>query len=619
MKKGFTLIVCLVLTLVLKAQKSDLPPAFLARLDEAEALYFDEQEKERAFSMLDSLLESPTAQSNSYAEAEILFVYASFENEEGNFVRAIELANAGISNVENTKHQRLLGDLYYTTGVSYDFLGFYAKAIESILIALKISEERMDTIGMITAHTNLAIVQTQLDELSDAKRNYFRSLYLASAIEDSIGVGDNYINIGSFYLLEGNYDSAKYFIRKAIDFAELYDDDIMRLNANGAMSDYYSYLNQMDSTLFYQKISYNLSLESGSFYTIANEQISLASIYLQNKQFEDAQRESLKALEMSLEHGIKGFVAKSYDYLYAIDRAKGNFKDALNYYLLSEMYYDSIRNEEVAKDAVRQQLAFDYDKKEALNQLELERQQRQRNIFITGFLLMSIASGVILVQRNKISKEKNRSESLLLNILPYETAQELKQKGYADSKQIEQVTVLFTDFKGFTELSEKLAPSDLVKNIHECFSAFDQIMEKNNVEKIKTIGDAYMAAGGLPTPNQTNAVDVVKAALEIQEYMANKSLEKAAGGEPYFEIRIGVHTGPVVAGIVGVKKFQYDIWGDTVNTASRMESSGEVGKVNISSFTYSLVKDAFHCEYRGEIEAKGKGKVGMYFVSRKDA
>jgi class 3 adenylate cyclase len=143
-------------------------------------------------------------------------------------------------------------------------------------------------------------------------------------------------------------------------------------------------------------------------------------------------------------------------------------------------------------------------------------------------------------------------------------------------------------------------------------------MQKHKIEKIKTIGDAYMAAGGLPTPNQTHAKDVVNAALDIQEYMRNHRLTKEAKGDLFFEIRIGIHTGPVVAGIVGVKKFQYDIWGDTVNTASRMESSGEIGKVNISGTTYEAVKDDFNCSHRGKIAAKGKGEIDMYFVERNE-
>ncbi|MBK9174815.1 MAG: adenylate/guanylate cyclase domain-containing protein [Flavobacteriales bacterium] len=211
-----------------------------------------------------------------------------------------------------------------------------------------------------------------------------------------------------------------------------------------------------------------------------------------------------------------------------------------------------------------------------------------------------------------------RSEELLLNILPEEVAEELKAKGLAKARHFHSVTVLFTDFKGFTAMSEAVTPQQLVRDLNECFSAFDHITEKYGIEKIKTIGDAYMAAGGLPTPNTTHATDVIKAAFEIRDFIAEGKARKIANNLPFFEIRIGIHTGPVVAGIVGVKKFSYDIWGDTVNTASRMESSGDVGHVNISEATYALVKDEPGLSFtsRGKVQAKGKGEIEMYFVAR---
>jgi class 3 adenylate cyclase len=222
---------------------------------------------------------------------------------------------------------------------------------------------------------------------------------------------------------------------------------------------------------------------------------------------------------------------------------------------------------------------------------------------------------IVEKQKEELEVQKNMSDELLRNILPDKIAEELKTKGSAEARLIDGVTVLFTDIRGFTKFSEALSPRELVAEIHECFSAYDRIVQKYNVEKIKTIGDSYMAAGGLPLPNKTHASDVVKAAIEIQQFMLDLKQKRMAAGKPYLEIRLGINSGPVVAGIVGVKKFAYDIWGDTVNTASHMEKSGEVGKINISGATYQLVKDEFPCEHRGKIAAKNKGMIDMYFVN----
>jgi adenylate cyclase len=240
----------------------------------------------------------------------------------------------------------------------------------------------------------------------------------------------------------------------------------------------------------------------------------------------------------------------------------------------------------------------------------------QINLFFV-INLIAVGSLIFLMVYYFVGKKnffQARSEALLLNILPKEIAEELRANGSAEAKQFDNVTVMFTDFKNFTQITEKLSAVELVAEIDTLFKAFDNIIGKHNIEKIKTIGDSYMCAGGLPVANKTHAYDVVSATMDIQQFMQQHFQKRKFEGKEPFEIRIGVHTGPVVAGIVGDKKFAYDIWGDTVNVASRMESSGEVGKINISGSTYELVKDKFNCMHRGKIQAKNKGEIDMYFV-----
>lgn len=213
-------------------------------------------------------------------------------------------------------------------------------------------------------------------------------------------------------------------------------------------------------------------------------------------------------------------------------------------------------------------------------------------------------------QKTIIEKEKNESEKLLLNILPFKVAKELKETGRAEPRRYNSITILFTDFQGFTELVASIPAITLVEELNDIFTHFDDIVEDEGIEKIETIGDAYLAAGGLPEETPHHALKCVRAAKRMIDYLDNRNSQN----QIKWNMRVGIHSGPIVAGVVGKKKFAYDLFGDTINTASRIETAGEPGKINISASTYNLVKEKFECIPRGQIYAKGKGQIEMYFV-----
>ena len=227
---------------------------------------------------------------------------------------------------------------------------------------------------------------------------------------------------------------------------------------------------------------------------------------------------------------------------------------------------------------------------------------------------LNLLEQLINKKNEELIAEKQKREALLGNVLPKSSANEIVVKGKADKIKYNFVTVLFSDIQGFTKIAEEMNPELLIDELDKFFFYFDSVVEKYGIEKIKTIGDAYMCAGGIPEKNRTNPVEVILAALEMKAYMTRLKLGPELEGMKFWDIRIGIHTGTVVAGVIGQKKLSFDIWGDTVNTASRMESSGEAGKINISGTTYEFIKEFFECEYRGKMPVKYKGEIEMYFV-----
>ena len=492
--------------------------------------------------------------------------------------------------------------------------------------SLKVNIEDKNNSGNIYNYSQIGIVYTILNQFDSANVYLLKGLEFSKNNKNQLSIGFSYRDLGGLEFKKGNYEKAIEYLKTSLEI----------FRSKKKLAGY---------SIILKKIS-------ESYEAIGNTNEALR-YYKQAKSLDDSLVNTSTIREVAIKEATFNYTKdlelsalKLKDKAVAIELL--NNKNELQELVLRKNELESIeKNKSIQLLSQQDSLkSFAIRQSKAKEVIALVESRRQKNIIwsiIMGLLLLTIFS-IFMVQRFKISqkqkkiiekqktevekqkeiveeqksqveKEKQRSEEMLLNILPKEVVEELKTKGESEAKLIDEVTVLFTDFKGFTALSERLSPKELIRDLHECFSAFDKIIQKHGLEKIKTIGDAYMAAGGLPIPNSTHAIDVVSAAKEIKEFIDQIKIQKIANNQPFFEIRIGVNTGPVVAGIVGVKKFQYDIWGDTVNTAARMESSGEIGKVNISETTYELIKDQFKCEFRGEVEAKGKGMLKMYFVN----
>ena len=494
-------------------------------------------------------------------------------------------------------------------GIVYNSQGDYAKALEYLLKGNAIDEELGNKVGVAANLGNIGEVYNRLNDLPKALYYDSCALALNEQLGDKNGVTRNLSNIGSIYAETGQYALAMEHFTKAITLSREIDLRI-GIGANQGT---------IGQTIL-KMVKENRTKE-------------LHDILGWNKTQALRQAEILMDSSIAVynEIGDLHSLLKVYEYMSEIKSMQGDQAGALASYKQSVVLKDSVFNMEKNNKLTEAAMQYDFDKKEAAAKAEqVQKDMRSRLVrnCIGGSLILALGFlGVVYRQRNRIRKEmditeteKKRSESLLLNILPGEVAEELKETGSAKAKSFEEVTVMLTDFKGFTQISQKIPAESLVAEIHYCFSAFDRIIQKYKIEKIKTIGDAYLCVSGLPISNDTHAQDILNAAIEIRDFMAHRKLEKEAKGEIPFEIRIGIHTGPVVAGIVGLNKFQYDIWGDTVNTTSRMETCGEAGKINISEATYLTLKDTpgLNFTYRGMMEAKGKGEVKMYFVENRE-
>lgn len=541
------------------------------------------------------------------------------------YQRALE-----ISKVDNDAFG--MGLTFNNIGLAYVYLSDYPKAIEAFQEAIKIGEKIDDRMLLVKSLNNMGFLYSELPDFPKSLKYAQEALAIYRKMNDQKGEAYALNNMGNITAKMSNYKDQKAieYYEESLAIAEQINDKMSTSTVLGGMGEFYFNAGDYLRALTYSQRALDLSKQIGDKNGLAMEYNSVAKSYQKlpdslfigtkksaSERYDIALKYADSALLLNKEIGSISGQRNAFKTLSEIHLNKEDYKNGYWAYRNFVLLNDSIQGEQVKNDILRKEMEFDFDKKTALAQEEQEKKNiKQRNIrrsLLTGLVGLLLFTGILTRQRNKLKHEKKRSENLLLNILPVEVADELKQTGKTKARRYDNISILFTDFVNFTKTSENLPPEILIEELNECFTAFDYIVEKHGLEKIKTIGDAYMAVCGLPISSDDHAQKTIRAALEIAEY-----IEQRKRNEKVFEIRIGINSGAVVAGIVGVKKFAYDIWGDAVNIAARMEQNGLPGKVNISETTFQLVKNDFACHYRGEIEAKNKGKLKMYFVSKKD-
>ena len=550
--------------------------------------------------------------------------------------KALSYSKMAIKICEEINDKPLLAATYETTSDIYIRQADYQTGFLFLQKSLKLYEEIGNKPGIATALSNIAFIYDCLGEADKAIEFYERGVKMLNELGNKNGMARNLSNMGVVYQSKGDYIRALDYTQRALKINR--ETGKKNWQAINLLNIGEAYMNLADFPRAFEYLQESLKLSNGltDRDILTNVFLILGKTYFKQGDYKNALRYTHKALPLFRKTGAVDLEIDALKQLADIYEKTGEKSKSFDYYKEYISLRDSIFNLEKLSQITQTEMKYAADKaalsdslirdKEKLktenaHREEVNRKNRTRNILMgIGAFVLLIAAGLYnrlrYTRKSKavLQTEKDRSENLLLNILPADIAEELKRTGKAEARDFENVSIVFTDFKDFTQVSETLSAKQLVAEINVCFEAFDKILSKHGIEKIKTIGDAYMAAGGLPIPTHDSTQNTVLAALEMQAFMLEHKRQKEQEGKPAFEMRLGIHTGPVVAGIVGVKKFQYDVWGDTVNTASRMESSGEVGKVNISSATYELIKTNFACTYRGKVEAKHKGMVDMYFV-----
>ncbi len=561
----------------------------------------------------------------------------------GNFGEAKKYFDRGLEISEESGDQANIASALNNIGWIYEKQGNYAAAIEHFTRGLKMNEEIGDKSGVALTLNNIAMIYNNQEDYDNTIKYAIRSLRMWEEMDNQTNITVLLNNIGRVFTDQGNFTKAMEYFNQSLQKCEEIGQLGIKADVLNNIGRLYSKQNDLQKAREFYSRSLELYETLGDRASIASVLINLGGVHYKESNYTKTIKINKQAMEMAKEAGALRSIKLTSEALYKSYKQIGNDRLALQMYETFIDARDSLESEKNQRAIIRQEYKYAYEKQAMADSIQYAQEQRivqaelntqkQRNYFFLGgfslalffggftynrFRVTQRQKGIIEDQKKRVESERDKSDRLLLNILPKDTADELKEKGTVATKSYEMASVLFIDIIKFTELSTRMSPEQLVEELNFCFSEFDRIVEKYGVEKIKTIGDAYMAAAGVPIPSATHAEDTISAALEINAFIQQYVKEKEELGAPHFQVRIGIHSGPLVAGVVGTNKFQYDVWGDTVNLASRVENNSIPDKVNISQTTYGLIhhKDDFIFENRGKIEVKGKGEMGMYFVTK---
>ena len=560
---------------------------------------------------------------------------------QGRYDEALKVHRTSLRIAENEKDTARIARSHLNIGGVMENAGLFQEAHDEVNKARLILEQLGDKPRLAGAYTLLGHLRLELEMFQEALRWYRSALALREQLGNEDKISASLSDLGVALDQLNKPDSSRLAVQlfqRALTLRKKLDDPTGMAAVYNNLGEAHKHLGEYTIAVGYLQKARDIYLRTKDRPGLMEVYNTWGDVLYRQGKFAEALRFTEQYAEIAESTQNERYILRSYKDFAKIYAALKEYDKAYEF----QVKYDKFRFEKLNEASLRTFEQREVLYSEGKKDLEIERQKQvllerdarlARNKTFNAYLIGSaIALALLLAwffnrsrirartnrelaaKNELIERERERADQLLTNILPEQTARELMAHNRVQPQRYESVTVLFTDFKGFTQIAEQLSPEALVAELDECFQRFDAIVLKHQLEKIKTIGDSYMCAGGLPRPNETHPFDAVQAALEMQAVLAELSAKKQREGKPFFTMRIGMHTGPVVAGVVGSHKFAYDIWGDTVNTAARMEQSGEPGKINLSGATHALVKNRFPCTFRGKISAKNKGEIEMYFV-----